>query len=66
MNHEDSELAQAIEAKLKELNTLLKSAHDKRLHLEVSVDSVHWMGNPEPFETVRVRLYRTLLDSQHA
>ena len=66
MNHEDEALAKAIETKLEELNNLLMEASKKNLHIELSVESFHWMGFAEPFGTVRVKIYRTLLDSQHA
>ena len=66
MNNEDLELAQAIETKLKELNALLQSAYNHNLHVELNVDGYHFLGKAEPFSTVRVKVYRTLLDSQHA
>ena len=66
MNHEDTLLAQAIEAKLAELNQLLNIAGDRNLHVELSVDTYHWIGKAEPFGKVNVKIYRTLLDSQHA
>ena len=66
MNNEDLELARAIEAKLKELNELLQSAYSHNLHVELNVDGYHFLGKAEPFSTVRVKVYRTLLDSSHA
>jgi len=65
MNVEDEKLAKDIEAKLHELNGLLQSAYDQNLHVELEIGSYRFLGKAEPFSTVKVRIYRTLLDSSH-
>lgn len=62
----DADLALALETKLRELNDLLQKAHAQNMHVEVSIDSFRWFGKAEPFSKVNVKLYRILMDAQHA
>ncbi len=66
MNGEDEKLAQAIEAKLRELNGLLQTAYNQNLHVELEVGSYRFLGKAEPFSSVKVKIYRTILDNSHA